>query len=78
MTTDKATTDWNEIKGKIKSKWGKFADAEVDSFKGNMDLISEKIQKVYGYTKDKAEQEYKDFKKTLEPVVSTVEKAKPN
>lgn len=78
MSADKATTEWNETKSKIKSKWSKLADVDVDSFKGNMDLITEKIQKAYGYTKDKAEQEYKDFKKTLEPAVTVAEKAKPN
>ena len=78
MSADKATTEWNETKGKIKSKWSKLADADVDSFKGNMDLIAEKIQKAYGYTKDKAEQEYKDFKKTLESAVTAAEKVKPN
>lgn len=76
-TPDKAQSDWSEIKGKIKTKWGKFVDTDVDGFKGNMDLISEKLQKTYGYTKDKAEQEYKDFKKTLEPTAAVAAPAAP-
>jgi uncharacterized protein YjbJ (UPF0337 family) len=71
VTTDKAATDWTEMKSKIKSKWSKLADAEVESFKTNMDLITDKIQKAYGYTKDKAEQEYRDFKKASTPVTVT-------
>ncbi len=78
MSTDKAQTEWTELKGKIKTKWEKFGEPELESFKGNMHSISEKIQKTYGYTKDKAEQEYKDFQKSLEPTVSVAEKAKPN
>ena len=78
MSEDKAQTDWTALKGKIKTKWSKLADADVDSFKGNMHLITEKIQKTYGLTKDKAEQEYKDFNKSIEPAVSIAEKAKPN
>jgi uncharacterized protein YjbJ (UPF0337 family) len=78
MSTEKTPMEWSELKGKIKQKWAKFADADVDSFKGNMQLISEKLQKTYGYTKDKAEQESTEFQKTLEPTVTPIEKAKPN
>jgi len=78
MNTDKKQMDWSEIKGKIKQKWNKFVDTDVDGFKDNMHLISEKLQKTYGYTKDKADQEYTEFQKTLNPVVTPTEKAKPN
>lgn len=66
MSAEATPKDWNEIKGQIKSKWGKLADTDAESFKGNMHLIVERVQKVYGLTKDKAEIEYADFKKTLE------------
>ncbi len=78
MEENKQNTDWTELKGKIKTKWSKLADSDVDGFKGNLDLIADKIQTTYGYTKDKAHQEYSDFKKSLEPTVSADEKAKPN
>ncbi len=66
MTTDTAQNEWNELKGKIKSKWTKFTDIDVDKFRGNMHLVALRVQSVYGLTKDKAEQEYSDFKKMLE------------
>ena len=82
MSTDNSKQEvkqeWSEIRGKIKAKWGKLMDTDLDSFKDNLHLITEKVQKVYGVTKDKAEQEYKDFKKTLEAKPTDAEKAKPN
>lgn len=78
MSTDKSQDRWTEVKGKIKQKWSKLADTDVDSFKDNMHLIADKVQKAYGYTKDKADQEYTEFKKTLEPTVAPADKAKPN
>jgi len=79
MSTDKPKAEWTDIKDQIKLKWSKFGDIEIEAFKGNLDLITEKIQKAYGYTKDKAEQEYKDFKTSLEPaVVKATDKSKPN
>lgn len=76
MSNDKATAEWTDLKGKIKSKWSKLADTDVDSFKGNMHLIADKVQTAYGYTKDKAQQEYNDFKKSLEPKAAGPEEPK--
>jgi uncharacterized protein YjbJ (UPF0337 family) len=76
--TDKALAEWTDLKGKIKVKWSKFNDTEVDALRDKMHLVSEQIQKTYGYTKDKAEQEYKDFKKSLDATVTPIEAAKPN
>lgn len=78
MPIENTPKDWTELRTKIKTKWEKFVDADLDSFKGNMHLIAEKVQKVYGLTKDKAEQEYSDFKKTLDAPPTSTEKAKPN
>ncbi len=66
MNSDKAQQEWTELKGKIKTRWKKFVDTDVDKFRGNMHLVAARVQSVYGITKDKAEQEYNDFKKTLE------------
>jgi uncharacterized protein YjbJ (UPF0337 family) len=71
MVTDNAPTEWRDIKNKIKSKWSKLVDSDIESVQVNMDLITEKLQKAYGFTKDKAEQEYKDFKLTLAPPAPT-------
>ncbi len=57
--------NWNEIKGKIKSKWGKLADDDIETLKGNLDQITGKIQQAYGYAKEKAETEYHDFKQSI-------------
>lgn len=66
MSTTDTQQNWTELKGKIKTKWGKLVDGDIDKFKDNMHLITEKVQTVYGITKDKAEQEYNDFKKSIE------------
>lgn len=75
-TNEQAPQDWAELKGKIKSKWSKFTDMELDGFQGKMDLISEKIQTVYGVTKAKADEEYREFRTGLEKKAAEV-KATP-
>jgi uncharacterized protein YjbJ (UPF0337 family) len=64
-TQNPAQGNWQEIKGKIKSKFGKFTDDELESFNGNLDKIAVKIQKTYGYSQERAEREYQDLKATF-------------
>ena len=65
MNKETVQGNWNEIKGKIKTRWAKFTDDDMTQLEGNLDQIAGKIQKVYGFTKEKAIEEYNDFKKQL-------------
>ena len=65
MSTNSIQSDWTNIKAKIKTKWDKFSDKEIDGFKDNLESLSTKIQSVYGYAKDQAEKEYKEFKTSI-------------
>ncbi len=65
MNTEMTQGVWNEIKGKIKAKWGKLTDDDVETVKGNLDQLTGKLQKTYGYAKEKADSEYKEFSKSI-------------
>ena len=65
MNTDQLKGNWKQFVGKAKEKWGKLTDNDIDSVNGHMDQIAGKVQQVYGYAKEKAEQEFKDFKASL-------------
>jgi uncharacterized protein YjbJ (UPF0337 family) len=65
MNKDMAQGSWNEIKGKIKAQWGKFTDDDLETFKGNLDQLTGKLQKTYGYTREQAELEFKQFRSKL-------------
>ncbi len=52
---------WKEIKGGIKEKWGKLTDDDLTEAEGKEDKLLGALQKRYGYTKEKAKQEYDDF-----------------
>ena len=55
--------DWNILKGKVKEKWGKLTDDDLTVISGKQDQLLGSLQKRYGYTKDKAEQELNAWKK---------------
>ncbi|PJB70022.1 MAG: CsbD family protein [Alphaproteobacteria bacterium CG_4_9_14_3_um_filter_47_13] len=63
MNEDIIKGKWTQIKGDIKTKWGKLTDDELDQIKGNRDKLIGKLQESYGKTRDEAEQELKDFEK---------------
>lgn len=57
--------DWNIIKGKIKQQWGKLTDNEIDEVSGNMDELVGKVEKSYGLSKERAKEQYDEFRRTL-------------
>ncbi len=57
--------DWSDLKSKIKTKWAKIPDTELEGLQGKIDNLAGKIQKAYGVPKYQAQQEVDDFKKTL-------------
>lgn len=63
MNADIFQGKWEEIKGHIKQAWGKLTDDDLEVIQGNQQEIYGKLQKYYGYTKDEAEKEIKNFKK---------------
>src|SRR5512141_2370901 len=61
MYEDVLKGKWKEIKGGVKAKWGKLTDDDLTQVEGNQEKLLGLLQQKYGYAKDKAEQEYKDF-----------------
>ena len=61
MNEDILKGKWKEIKGEAKVKWGKLTDDDLAQVEGNTEKLLGLLQLKYGYAKDKAGQEYKDF-----------------
>jgi uncharacterized protein YjbJ (UPF0337 family) len=47
--------NWNEIKGKLKSKWGQLTNDDVQSFSGSLDQLVGLIQRKTGETRSSVE-----------------------
>ena len=48
--------NWNEIKGKLRSKWGSLTDDDVLVFNGNVDQLVGTIQRKTGEARESIEQ----------------------
>ncbi|MHB0958536.1 MAG: CsbD family protein [Pirellulaceae bacterium] len=42
---------WNEIKGKIREKWGQLSENDLERFKGNVDQLVGHVQQKTGQTR---------------------------
>jgi uncharacterized protein YjbJ (UPF0337 family) len=56
---------WKQIKGEVKSRWGKLTDDEVDRIGGDYDKLVGKLQERYGYTEAQAKAEAAEFAQTV-------------
>lgn len=53
--------NWNEIKGKLRSKWGSLTDDDVLVFNGNVDQLLGTIQRKTGEARESVEQFFEQF-----------------
>ena len=61
MNEDIFKGKWKELKGRVKEKWGNLTDDDVTRVEGNTEKLVGILQEKYGYSKDKAQEEYNEF-----------------
>lgn len=61
MNWDQVQGNWKELKGKIRSKWAKLTDDDLEHISGKKDILLGRLQQHYGYKKDEAERAIDDF-----------------
>ena len=54
---------WDELKGQIKEKWGKFTNDDIMVIDGKRDQLIGRLCDRYGYSKEKAKTECSAFMK---------------
>ena len=65
MNWDQIKSEWREAKGKLRSKWGKLTDDDLEQIGGKKDVLIGRLQRRYGWKKDQAEQSLDEYLKTL-------------
>ena len=53
--------NWNEIKGKVRGKWGWLTDDDLTVFNGNVDQLVGTIQRKTGEARESIEQFFEQF-----------------
>ena len=62
MNSDTLKGQWHQLKGEVKTQWGKLTDSDLDQIAGQSEKLIGAIQEKYGYARDRAAKEVEDFK----------------
>lgn len=61
MNEDTIKGQWKQLSGKIKAKWGKLTNDDVDIAEGDFEYLVGRVQERYGIARDEAERQVRDF-----------------
>lgn len=61
MNRDILKGNWNQLKGKVRERWGELTDDEIDQIEGEREQLVGVLQKHYGYAKEEAEREVEEW-----------------
>lgn len=56
---------WKQMKGKVKAKWGKLSDDELDQAEGNSEHLEGLLQEHYGLAREDARKQLRDMADNL-------------
>ena len=57
MNWDQVEGKWKELGGKAQAQWGKLTNDDLDVIKGRRTELEGRLQKHYGYAKEKSKSE---------------------
>ena len=66
MNSDTLKGQWHQIKGEVKTQWGKLTDSDLNQIAGQSEKLIGLIQERYGYARDRAEQEVRNFRAEMD------------
>ena len=66
MNQDVIQGQWQQLKGSLKAKWGKLTDDDLSRAQGNHQYLLGRLQERYGWQKEQAEREIREFERGLQ------------
>ena len=65
MNKDVIAGHWKQVKGQAQARWGELTDDVFDVAAGDSTYLAGKLQEQYGWDRDRAEKEVREFERTL-------------
>ena len=57
MNRDILKGNWEQVKGRLRSQWGKLTDDDLERIKGDREVLVGQLQERYGRTREEMEEE---------------------
>ncbi|WP_079417309.1 CsbD family protein [Thiomonas intermedia] len=65
MNWDQIEGNWKQLKGHVRTQWGKLTDDDLEVVAGKRDKLAGVLQERYGLAKEAAEKQVKDWEDRL-------------
>ena len=65
MNEDRIKGQWRQLNGKLKSRWGKLTDDDLQVADGNAEYLAGKLQERYGLARDEATKQVREFENNV-------------
>ena len=65
MNWDTVSGNWLELKGRLREKWGKLTDQDLESIGGMKDQLIGALELRYGFERERASQEIDRWLETM-------------
>lgn len=65
MNEDRIKGQWKQLAGKLKEKWGKLTDNDLQRADGTSEYLAGRLQERYGIARDEAKRQIREFEKSL-------------
>jgi len=65
MNWDQVEGKWKQYSGKVREKWGKLTDSDLEMINGQRQQLVGKVQERYGIAKEDAERQVNEFTSRL-------------
>ena len=62
---DRIAGNWTQWRGRVRERWGKLTDDQLDVVNGRRDQLSGRIQEVYGLSKEEADRQLNNWQRNL-------------
>jgi uncharacterized protein YjbJ (UPF0337 family) len=74
MNWEQLSGHWTQFKGKVRERWGKLTDDDLDVIAGKREQLVGKIEQRYGIAREAAEKQVKEFASTIEKAASEAQR----
>ena len=61
MNWNRIEGNWKQLKGELRTKWGKLTDDDLEVIAGSRDRLVGRLQELYGIRKEEAERQIEEW-----------------
>jgi uncharacterized protein YjbJ (UPF0337 family) len=62
VVRDARQINFTSIKSRIKQRWRRLTDEEIDELEGRAEVLVSKLQECYGWEREEAERQVREFR----------------